>query len=82
MDGAGAGDSMMTGWMWVDTFGTVEEQLIRAKIAFERKFGYSPTCCEVGFEMVASERVIAGIKVIPKKGIHMGTYFMGIKELK
>ncbi len=73
---------LIVGWMWMDSSGTVEEQLVRAKIAFEKKFGYAPTYCDVGFEMVASERVIAGVRVIPKKGIHMGTYFMGKVEEK
>jgi hypothetical protein len=73
-------DGLMTGWMWLpdkNASGSLEDVFSEARLAFQRKFGYAPNCCEVDLGIVKNECVIAGMRIVPKKGISRNYFFMG-----
>lgn len=66
---------------WDDSGLTAEEKIGRAKSYYTNKTGQVPNVCLVDLGMIAEEKEIAGMRVIPDKRVMRHYLWLGVEEV-
>ncbi len=74
--------SLTTAMLWFDASSkTLEEKIRNASEYFQKKYGKTPTECQVNPKTHPTQEVIAGVMVVPSRSIMPGHLFIGVSNV-